>query len=82
MLVTPVLMRKQKNGPIQFTESCEQLMNNFIADSQKMSPPDWDAISRNLKVQLRADSSGNWELILLTDWALPPSKIASVEAPR
>lgn len=25
---------------------------------------------------------GNWELILLTDWALPPSKIASVEAPR
>lgn len=72
-LVSPVIAER-KNGVTSLTASCEQVMNNFIADLQKMNVVGWDAISRDLKVRLRADSSGNWELELLTDWACLLSK--------
>ena len=46
-------------------ESFQQQMNDCIADLQKTNGTDWHHISKDLKVQLRADSSGNWELKLL-----------------
>jgi hypothetical protein len=61
-------MASQKSGEIQSNESLPQLMNNFIADLAKLNEKDYVAISRDLKVRLRVDSSGNWELLLLTGW--------------
>ena len=54
------VIARRKNGEISLTESCEQLMNNFIADLQTLNVNDYDTISRDLKVRLLADSSGNW----------------------
>lgn len=62
-----ILLAEQKNGKIQFNESLEQLMNSLLVDLQQTNPKGWDYISKDLKVQWRADSSGNWELRLLAD---------------
>lgn len=63
-----ILIAERKNGATRLSESCDQLMNNFTADSAKLNENDYDSISRDLKVRLQVDSSGNWELKLLTDW--------------
>lgn len=60
-----ILMAEQKNGTMSLNESLQQLMNNCIADLQATNSGGWDHISKDLRVQLRADSSGNWELRLL-----------------
>lgn len=60
-----ISLAQQKNGTIQFNESLQQLMNSCIADLQETNSGGWNHISKDLKVQLRADSSGNWELLLL-----------------
>jgi hypothetical protein len=67
---------ERKNGVISLTESCEHVMNSFASALLAMKLPEYDSISRDLKVRLRADSSGNLELELLTDWAFLPSKTA------
>jgi hypothetical protein len=56
---------EQKNGQIQLSESLQEQMNNCIADLMQTNGSDFAHISKDLKVQLRADSSGNWELRLL-----------------
>lgn len=58
---------RRKNGETQFNESLTELMNSLLADFQRTKPQDWERISKDLKVQWRADSSGNWELLLLAD---------------
>lgn len=60
-----ILLAEQKSGEILFSESLQQQMNSCIADLIETNGKDWSHISRDLKVQLRADSSGNWELRLL-----------------
>lgn len=60
-----ILLAEQKNGTMLSNESLQVLMNNCIADLQTTNSGGWDHISKDLKVQLRADSSGNWELRLL-----------------
>jgi hypothetical protein len=62
-----ILLAQQKNGEILFNESLQQQMNNLLADLQTTNPNGWPHISKDLKVQWRADSSGNWELQLLAD---------------
>jgi 4-alpha-glucanotransferase len=62
-----ILLVQQKNGEIQFNESLQQLMNSLLADSQTTNWEDSEGISRDLRVQWRADSSGNWELRLLAN---------------
>lgn len=60
-----ILLAQQKNGVTQFNESLEQLMSSCIVDLQETNSGGWEHISKDLRVQLRADSSGNWELRLL-----------------
>lgn len=62
-----ISLARQRNGEIQFNESLPQLMNNLLADFQTTNPNGWERISKDLKVQWQADSSGNWELLLLAD---------------
>ena len=69
-----ISIAERKNGVIQLNESCEQLMNSFVADLMDLKLRDSETTSRDLKVRLLADSSGNWELQLLTDWGFLPSK--------
>lgn len=69
----PVLA--QKNGEIQLSESLAQQIPSYIAGFPWQKKSDSEVISQNLKAQLRADSSGNWELILFTDSASLASKI-------
>ena len=60
-----ILIAQQKNGEIQLNELLPQLMNSLVADLRTTNPGDWHRISKDLRVQLQADSSGNWELHLL-----------------
>lgn len=60
-----ISLAKQKNGEIQFNESLPELMNSLLADLRTTNPNGWQHISKDLRVQWRADSSGNWELLLL-----------------
>lgn len=60
-----ILLAQQKNGEMSFNESLQQQMSSLLADLQKTNPNGWEHISKDLKVQWRADSSGNWELQLL-----------------
>jgi hypothetical protein len=60
-----ILIAERKNGTMLLNESLEQLMNNCVADLQATNGDAWNHSSKDLKVQLRAESSGNWELRLL-----------------
>lgn len=60
-----ILLAEQKSGTMSLNESLQQQMNNCIADLIQTNGGDWPHISKDLRVQLRADSSGNWELRLL-----------------
>lgn len=60
-----ILLAERKNGTMSLNESLEEQMNNCIADLMQTNGKDFAHISKDLKVQLRADSSGNWELRLL-----------------
>lgn len=59
-----IQIAQQKNGETQLSELFEPLMNNLIADLAKLNLTDSERISRDLRVRLLADSSGNWELLL------------------
>jgi hypothetical protein len=60
-----ILLAEQKSGTMSLNESLQEQMNNCIADLIRTNGKDFAHISKDLKVQLRADSSGNWELRLL-----------------
>ena len=66
---------EQKNGVIQLPASLTQQIDSLVATFPWTSNPGCESISRNLKAQLRADSSGNWELKLLIDSASSASRI-------
>jgi len=59
-----IQIASQKNGETQLSESFEPLMSSLIADLVKLNLQDSERISRDLRVRLLADSSGNWELLL------------------
>ena len=73
MKAIPIL--EQRNGEIQLSESLQLAISNYIASFPWTKSNDSESISRNLKAQLLADSSGNWELTLFTDSASLVSKI-------
>lgn len=62
-----ILIAQQKNGELQLNESLQQLMNNLVANSPEVNWTDSERITKDLRVQWRADSSGNWALHLLAD---------------
>lgn len=62
-MTIPIALRK--NGETQLSESFEPLMDSLVADLAKLNLKDYERISRDLRVRLLADSSGNWELLLL-----------------
>ena len=65
-----------KNGPTPSVVLPGHVSDSLGAVLQLMKSIGLKDISVPLNARLRVDSSGNWEVLLLTDWGSHPFKIA------